>query len=269
MTGAETGQVSKSAAEVYDEFFVPALFEQWGSSVCDEARIGPGMTVVDIACGTGALTLEAKRRAGSTGRVIGLDCNREMLAAAGRKARDIEWVNGRAEDLPFGDSTCDAVVSQFGLMFFEDRAKALAEMWRVLRPGGRLVVAVWAGLERSPGYSELVGLLDRLFGSEAASALQAPFSLGETDLLSGTLKSAGIDDAVISLREGSAVFPSMGEWMHTEIRGWTLADMIDDDQFAALLSAAEIELSRFVRSDDSVEFECPALFATAVKRELE
>jgi SAM-dependent methyltransferase len=269
VTGAETGQVSKSAAEVYDEFFVPALFEQWGAPVCDEARIGSGMTVVDIACGTGALTLEAKRRAGSTGRVIGLDCNGEMLAAAHRKARDIEWVNGRAEDLPFGDSTFDAVVSQFGLMFFEDRTKALAEMWRVLRPGGRLVVAVWAGLERSPGYSELVGLLDRLFGPEAANALRAPFSLGENDLLSGTLKSAGIDDAVISLHEGSAVFPSMREWMHTEIRGWTLADMIDDDQFAALVHAAEIDLARFVRSDDAVEFECPALFATAVKRELE
>lgn len=265
MGRAETGQVSTSAAEVYDEFFLPALFERWTGPVCDEANVGPGMRVFDVACGTGVLALDARRRVGRDGTVVGLDRNPDMLAVARRKGANIDWVEGRAEALPFGQATFDAVVSQFGLMFFDDRARALTEMWEVLRPDGKLVVAVWADLENSPGYARLVGLLDRLFGPKAADALRAPFSLGEKGVLAKLLSDAGIGGAQIAIRQGYALFPSMRDWMHTDIRGWTLADMIDDDQFAILLRSAESELAGFVRSDGAVKFACPAMIASAAK----
>ncbi len=148
---SERGQVSTSAAEIYDRFFLPALFARCAAPVVEAAGIAAGDRVLDVACGTGVLALEARRR-GAT--VTGLDRNAGMLAVARTKAGDIDWVEGMAESLPMRDATFDAVVSQFGLMFFEDRVAALREMRRVLKPGGRMAVAVWGGAE---GHARLFG----------------------------------------------------------------------------------------------------------------
>jgi len=115
--------------------------------------------------------------------VLGLDANPEMLAVARRTHPDIEWHDGRAELLPFPDAGFDAVVSQFGLMFFDDRVAALREMQRVLRPGGHLAVAVCDARERSPGHASLAMLLERLFGNPVADAFRAPFVLGDAAAL--------------------------------------------------------------------------------------
>ena len=95
-----------------------------------------------------------------------------------KKRRRSTWRHGRAEELPFDDHTFDAVISQFGLMFFEDRQAAIREMFRVLRPGGRLAVAVWDSLENTPGYLAVTELLQRLFGAEAADALARSLCAG-------------------------------------------------------------------------------------------
>jgi ubiquinone/menaquinone biosynthesis C-methylase UbiE len=168
------GQVLASAAEIYDEFFVPALFEQWAPPVLDAAAVRKGEQVLDVACGTGVLTRAAAARAG---RATGLDVNPGMLAVARKRGGGIDWRESRAEALPFADGSFDVVLSQFGLMFFEDRDAALREMLRVLRPGGRLAIAVWDSLERAPGYAAMAALLERLFGAEIAGALHAPYCL--------------------------------------------------------------------------------------------
>jgi ubiquinone/menaquinone biosynthesis C-methylase UbiE len=118
------------------------LFEEWAPRVCKAAALLPGNKILDVACGTGVLAREAARCVQPGGMVTGLDRNEVMLTVARRVAPGIEWRQGRAEALPFPDGSFDAVVSQFGLMFFEDREGALREMWRVLKPGGRLAVAV-------------------------------------------------------------------------------------------------------------------------------
>jgi ubiquinone/menaquinone biosynthesis C-methylase UbiE len=152
------GQVTHSAAEVYEAFFVPALFRQWAPKMAQAAGLAAGQRVLDVACGTGVLAREAVKHVGPSGAVTGLDRNEGMLAVARREAPDVEWQLGRAEALPFDAATFDAVVSQFGLMFFEDQTAALEEMWRVLRPGGRLAVTVWDTLDRSPGYAAMTAL---------------------------------------------------------------------------------------------------------------
>jgi ubiquinone/menaquinone biosynthesis C-methylase UbiE len=163
------------AANPYEALFVPALFRQWASKVADTAAIHRGQRVLDVACGTGILAREAASRVGAAGHVVALDPNPGMLAVATRLAPGVEWREGVAESLPFPDGSFDAVVSQFGLMFFRDRRQALREMRRVLAGGGRLVVAVWISLDEIPAYASLVTLLEETAGRRAAEALRVPF----------------------------------------------------------------------------------------------
>jgi ubiquinone/menaquinone biosynthesis C-methylase UbiE len=265
MSESERGQVTGNAAEVYEEFFVPALFQEWTDRVAEAARVSPGERVLDVACGTGALTRTVAARVGRTGTAVGLDINDGMLAVARRKAPGIEWRSGRVEALPFEAGSFDAVVSQFGLMFFEDRRAALGEMMRVLRRDGRLAVAVWDSLERTPGYAAMTGLLRRLFGDRVADALRAPFVLGDPGALRSLFVTAGVADAKVTTHKGTARFSSIKAWIYTDVKGWTLADMIDDAQFARLLEEAEKVLRPFVAPDGTIAFEAPAHIVTATK----
>jgi ubiquinone/menaquinone biosynthesis C-methylase UbiE len=265
MSESERGQVTGSAAEVYEEFFVPALFQEWTDRVADAAGVRPRERVLDVACGTGALTRTVAARVGREGAAVGLDVNDGMLAVARRKAPGIEWRSGRAEALPLETGSFDAVVSQFGLMFFDDRRAALGEMLRVLRPGGRLAVAVWDSLEHTPGYATMTELLQKLFGDRTAEALRAPFALGDTTALRSLFAAAGIPNATVTTRSGTARFPSIKAWMYTDVKGWTLAETIDDAQFSHLLEEAEKVLKAFLAPDGTVAFEMPAHIVTATK----
>ncbi|MCP5082176.1 MAG: class I SAM-dependent methyltransferase [Alphaproteobacteria bacterium] len=265
MEAAEKGQLTRSAADVYDEFFVPSLFQQWAAPVVEAAGVRSGHAVLDVACGTGVLACEAAARTGQEGSVVGLDVNEGMLAVARRTKPDIRWQNGRAEELPFADAAFDAVISQFGLMFFEDRVAALREMWRVLRPGGGLAVAVWDRMDTSPGYAAMEQLLQRLFGDTAALALQAPFNLGDTALLPPLFSEAGIANVQLQTQTGTARFPSLSAWVHTDVKGWTLAGLIDEAQYQVLQNEAQTALAAFVQKDGTVAFDAPAHIVSAVK----
>ena len=256
MSDAERGQVISEAAEVYDSFFVPALFAQWTGVVLDAADVGAGHRVLDLGCGTGVLASAAVDRVGPSGTVAGLDPNEGMLRVAGRSELPIEWRTGVAEHLPFPDRSFDRVVSQFALMFFTDPAAALAEVARVTRPDGRIALAVWDRFEHNVGYARLAELLERLFGAASARALRAPFVLGDPGLLVD-LAAQAIAEPVVTAHRGTARFASLEAWLHTEIRGWTLADDIDDAGFDRLLRAAADALGDL--ESDGICFDVSAL----------
>ena len=263
MTDGQRGQVAANAARVYEEFFVPALFQQWARRVTAAAEIAPGQRVLDVASGTGVLARTVRELVGSEGSVVVLDMNEAMLDVARRATPEVEWRTGKAEALPFPAGDFDAVVSQFGLMFFDDRAAALGEMRRVLRASGRVAVAVWAFIEESPGYAALAVLLADLLGEEAAESLRAPFAMGDPAAIAALFRDSALRDPTVWSESGTVTFPSMDEWMFTEIRGWTLAGTVDDAGFDRLLAEANSRLARFKQPDGTVRFDITALVATA------
>lgn len=262
----EDTRAVRSPAEVYEELFVPALFQQWGGMVAGAAEVRPGQRVLDVACGTGVLACAAAALVGSAGAVTGLDASEEMLEVARRKSARVEWISGRAESLPFPDASFDRVVSQFGFMFFQDRPAALREMMRVLRPGGRLALAVCDALDHSPGYAVLAELLNRLFGHAVADAFRAPFALGDREALLTLCATAGIANAQIARVDGTVRFQSIASLVSTERACvWTLGGLLDDRQFERLLANAEESLRPFVTAQGSVAFVMPALLVTISK----
>ena len=265
MDVAESGQISTEAAEVYERLFVPALFGQFAPLVAEAAGAGPGQRSLDVACGTGVLAREMHRRTTPGGRAAGLDCNAGMLAVARRTEPAVDWQEGKAEALPYEDRQFDAVVSQFGLMYFEDRIAALREMRRVLRSGGTMVVAVWDALKNLPGFAALDALFDRQLGEAAAASLRAPFVLGDRAKLAATFAAARIPDAKVEIRRGTARLPSIEAWVRTEVRGWTLADQVDEGSYERLQRAARDELRDFARPDGAVAFAVTANLVVAQK----
>ncbi|MBL8907757.1 MAG: class I SAM-dependent methyltransferase [Rhizobiales bacterium] len=257
---------NRTPAEVYDSLFVPALFQQWGPIVAEAARIKHGEDVLDVACGTGVAALAARERVGSTGKVCALDANADMLMVARRKSTEIDWREGKAEMLPFADQSFDAVISQFGLMFFDDRPAAFREMMRVLKPGGRIAVAVCDALDHSPGYAAFAQLLQRLFGQRVVEAFRAPFVLGDAESLLAITTAAGISGAEVRRHMGSVRFSSITSLVSTERACvWTLGGILDDAQFDRLLKESRTALKPYTQQDDQIIFDLPVLIVTASK----
>src|SRR3954454_12641293 len=130
------------AAGNFDE--VSKVIPDVGRNVVDSVQVEPGVTVLDVACGTGNATIPA---ALAGGRCTGLDLTPELFDAARQHAAeagvDIDWVEGDAEALPFEDGSFDRVLSTFGVMFAPRHDVAAGELARVIAPGGTAVIACW------------------------------------------------------------------------------------------------------------------------------
>jgi SAM-dependent methyltransferase len=234
--------------------------------VLDAAGVDLGYHVLDVACGTGVLAREAAGRVGPSGRVAGVDPGRGMLTVAKELAPHIEWKEGTAESLPYHDRSVDAVVCQFGLMFFTDRSQALREMIRVLRPGGALALAVWDSLENSEAYPVEVELLERVAGKAAANALRAPFVLGDRDALIDLVEESGAGSVSVETHNGTARFPNIRTMVEADLRGWlpVMGVLLTEEQIQDILEEAESALATYVTEDGAVVFNSPAHIVTGV-----
>lgn len=255
------------AANAYEALFVPALFGQWTQKVADAARIQSGQRVLDVACGTGVLTREVASRVGVTGYVAGLDPNPGMLEVAKQHTPEVTWSEGFAESLPFTDQAFDAVVSQFGLMFFIDRHQAIREMLRVLAPGGRLTVAVWDALDNIPAYAAEIALLERVAGRAAADAVRAPFVLGDRRELKALFNAAGVGSVEITTHRGTARFPNLRLLVEADVRGWLpiMGVVLPEEQIDRIVEEVDQALAPFVSAQAPAMFDLSAHIVTGVK----
>lgn len=154
---------------------------------------GPGERVLDVACGTGLIAIDAAFRVAPRGEVVGVDLSERMIAASQRRARSRGACNARfermdAERLDLPDADFDVALCGLGLMYMPDPVQALREMRRVLRPGGRLAVAVWGDRARC-GWSSVFEIVDAEVASEVCPLF---FRLGQADLLAQACAQAGL-----------------------------------------------------------------------------
>ena len=134
-----------SVPELYDRYLVPLIFEEYAADLAERVSDLPAGDVLELACGTGVVTRALAQTLGPELAITATDLNQAMLdrAAGIGTSRPIHWRQADALELPFPDDSFDAVLCQFGVMFFPDKPRAFAEAHRVLRPGGRLVFNTW------------------------------------------------------------------------------------------------------------------------------
>jgi SAM-dependent methyltransferase len=254
MTGSvDTFQLSVEAAEAYEANFVPALFAAWALHLVEAAGVAPGQAVLDVGCGTGVVARTAADRIGGQGRVAGLDLNEGMLTVARRLRPDIEWRQGEAASLPFGDGSFDVVLCQSALMFFPDRAAALREMARVATPGGTVAVQVWDQLEAQEGYGAMYDTFAEHLGPEATELASSYWALGDLDLLRSLFEAAGLRVGDTRTRVSIVHFGSAEEAVTTEIEATPLAERISQETRHRLVEAASRAMAPFVVDAGRVE----------------
>jgi ubiquinone/menaquinone biosynthesis C-methylase UbiE len=192
-----------SFPELYERELVGPLFQPWVDDLLDSARLARGDELLDVACGTGIVARVARRRLGPGSRVVGVDLSPLMVAHARVVAPDIDFREGGAEKLPVAsDERFDVVTSQQGLQFFTDKPAAIAEMRRVLEPGGRLAIATWRPIDEAP----LILELQRVAEKRVGPIDDRRHSFGDADALAELLAAAGFADVHVQRRERTIRF---------------------------------------------------------------
>ena len=159
---------SGSIPELYDTWLVPLIFEPYAADLAERLRARRPARVLELAAGTGVATRAMAAALPPGTAIVATDLNQTMLdrAAAIGTSRPVEWRQADAQELPFADGSFDAVVCQFGVMFFPDRPRAFAEMARVLRTGGTLICSTWDRIEDNEFADEVTSALAVLFPAD-------------------------------------------------------------------------------------------------------
>ncbi len=196
-------KLTKDAAIKYDSHSVPAMFAPLARATMEEIDLPPSAHIIDIACGTGALTREITSSLMGKGRIVGVDLNETMVNVARDNQPEsnhrVEWYTADVCNIPCTDKSFDFAFIQQGLQFFPDKSASLKEIHRILRPEGQLVLTCWRAI--SPFNAALADALIRHVDETAASKARAPFSFRDGNVITKLLHDAGFEivlhDAVV------------------------------------------------------------------------
>jgi SAM-dependent methyltransferase len=266
-------QLSGSSSDAYEELLVPAIFAPWGADLVGLADLRAGERVLDVACGTGIVARRAVGTVGPGGAVTAVDVNPAMLTTARRSAPSapgpqpvIDWHEADAGGLPFPDGSFDVVLCQQGLQFFGDQAAATQEMRRVLARPGRMLVAVWRGLDENRPFALFAEAIAR-HSPTAGDMMRAPFGLGDRERLRAPLARAGFTTVRITVRALICRFPSPEELLRREMLSSPLAGPLGELAPAAmdaLIADVDETLQPYVDDDGlAMTMECHTAIALA------
>ena len=231
-----------------------------------------GDRVLELACGPGGLGLAAAPLVGPAGEVVFSDVAPEMTAIAAARAHKLGMTNVSAsvldlEDIDEPDASYDVVLCREGLMFATDPARAVGEIHRVLRPGGRLALAVWDARERNPW----LGVVFDAVGAELdrpvpPPGIPGPFALGDAGRLAALLHEAGLSDVSVSDLSVPLRAASFDEWWRrTSALAGPLATIVasQPEPVVTAIRARAREAAAAYETPAGIEFPGVALMASA------
>ncbi len=196
------------------------IFEQYAAEAIAASKLKPGASVLDVACGPGTLALMLADQAG---HIHGIDFSPAMLAIFQKHIERNGHSNivlhcGDAQTLPYPDARFDAAFSLFGLMFFPDRSKGFAEIYRTLKPGGSIAVTSWAPLEQSPAMQTMFGAL-RAIKPDLPQPQRSIATLENPDTFKREMEQAGFRNVEIRLVTKSFPVTSVSEFWEHMVKG--------------------------------------------------
>ena len=240
-----------SIPELYDAWLVPLIFEPYAADMAERVRAVRPKRVLEVAAGTGVATRALAAALPATTALTATDLNQTMLdrAASIGTTRPVEWRQADAQELPFGDGSFDAVVCQFGVMFFPDRPRAFAEMRRMLRPGGTLVFSTWDRIEDNEFADEVTSALAALFPADPPRFMaRTPHGYHDRAAIARDLAAGGlrgqprIDTVAARSRAASPHIPAFAYCQGTPLRNEIEAH--DPARLNEATDAAEAAIAR-------------------------
>ena len=198
----------------YDRYLGPLLFHPYADDLAARLPVARGTRVLEVACGTGIVTGRLVRRLAGQGTLVATDLNDAMIAhARTRVPADpaLEWRQADGTSLPFPDRAFDAVVCEFGLMFFPDKAGGVREAFRVLRPGGAYLFNVWDRIEHNAVARIAHDTIRTFFPDDPPQFYQTPFNLQDPGGVRSLLGAAGFVDVEVVSVEKVGMSPSAAD----------------------------------------------------------
>ena len=211
---------------LYDRYLVPLLFAPFAEDLTERLRGFAGEHVLELAAGTGIVTGRLAQVLPKA-KIVATDLNQAMLDVASAKftAPQVTYRQADAQALPFDDSRFDAVICQFGVMFFPDKPGAYREAWRVLKPGGRLAFNVWDRIEANAVTKTVADAVASAFPQDPPRFLdRVPHGYHDEGAIRDALGQAGFEDIAVSVvkkpcRAPSARDPACGFCQGSPLRG--------------------------------------------------
>lgn len=196
-----------SIAKSYDKILVPSLFKPWALHLIENNQPWVDNMVLDLACGTGVVTKELVRYVSPNGKVIALDINGQMLDIAKSKCKEwenhINFIEGSCESMPIADSSLDVVVCQQGFQFFPNKHEAALEIYRVLKPGGKVIISTWCPVSECEIFGIICETLETLGENEISQMMRVPFDFMTQNELQEPFSAAGFSNIEVSKQKMS------------------------------------------------------------------
>jgi ubiquinone/menaquinone biosynthesis C-methylase UbiE len=196
----KNAQFAGSIPAAYDRYLGPIFFEPYAEDLAARLKLDASAAVLELACGTGILTRILRDRLPASARLVTTDLNEPMIQTAAQKFRNdeaVEWKQADASSLPFDDRAFDAVICQFGVMFFPDKAQSAREAHRVLKPGGTFLFNVWDSLEENLLGRIAHETISGFFEKDPPTFYQTPFGYHDQGEIKRVVAAAGFHDVRI------------------------------------------------------------------------